>query len=458
MTSPGAVTGNNEGAGGFLRNLVGARPGEGAVVLWASAYYFLALAAYYVLRPIRDEIGSNDIEKLAWMFTGTMVAMLAVHPLYTSIVSRMPRRKFIPLAYRFFILNLAIFFALFKLIPPAQSVWVARVFFVWVSVFNLFVVSVFWSLIADLFRSGQGKRLFGVIAVGGTLGAMFGATLTTSLVKVLGSINLLLISAVILELAVQASKVLDRSEATLRAADPQAGINPSTSPSTSAAISAANVEGDKAVGGGAMEGIQRILSNPYLLGISVLIFFYTISSTFLYFQQADIVARVFADDRAERTRVFGLIDIAVNGLTLFAQLFLTGRVIKWFGIGVALAFVPVVTMIGFAAMAVRPELGVLLVFQVLRRAGTYAVQRPGRETLFTVVARTDKYKAKNFADTTVYRFGDQVGSWSYTWGQALGLGLSGLAFTMVPLSVAWLVLSLWLARKYAVLERHPSRS
>ncbi|MBC8088209.1 MAG: MFS transporter [Phycisphaerae bacterium] len=434
-----------------MRKLVDTRPGEGPVVAWASAYYFLALAAYYVLRPIRDEIGSNDIEKLAWMFTGTMLAMLAVHPLHTSIVSKLPRRKFIPLAYRFFILNLALFFVAFKLIPPAQSVWVARVFFVWVSVFNLFVVSVFWSLIADLFRSGQGKRLFGVIAVGGTLGAMFGATLTTSLVKVLGPINLLLVSAVILELAVQASKVLDKSEATLRAVD---GHNEAAGVIEPAAA-ARNLEGDKAVGGGVMDGVKRILSNPYLLGISVLIFFYTISSTFLYFQQADIVARVFADDRAARTRVFGMIDIAVNALTLIAQLFLTGRVIKWFGIGVALAFVPVITMLGFAAMSVSPVLGVLLAFQVLRRAGTYAIQRPGRETLFTVVARTDKYKAKNFADTTVYRFGDQVGSWSYTGGQALGLGLSGLAFTMVPLSVAWLLLSLWLARKYAVLERDP---
>lgn len=447
MTAPGAVSNSNEGVGGFLRNLVGARAGEGAVVLWASAYYFLALAAYYVLRPIRDEIGSNDIEKLVWMFTGTMIAMIAVHPLYTSIVSKLPRRKFIPLAYRFFIANLVIFFVLFKLIPPAQSVWVARVFFVWVSVFNLFIVSVFWSLIADLFRSGQGKRLFGVIAVGGTLGAMFGATLTTSLVKVLGSINLLLISAVILELAVWASKVLDSSEAKLRAADGLSADSPA------AIVTASTTEGDKAVGGTAWEGIQRILSNPYLLGISVLIFFYTISSTFLYFQQADIVARVFADDRAERTRVFGMIDLAVNGLTLFAQLFLTGRVIKWFGLGVALAFVPVVTMIGFGAMAFSPTLGVLLAFQILRRAGTYAIQRPGRETLFTVVARTDKYKAKNFADTTVYRFGDQVGSWSYTGGQALGLGLSALAATMVPLSIAWIALSVWLARRYARLEK-----
>ncbi len=449
MTAQSAANGNSRGAFGFLRNLVNAKPGEGTVVVWASAYYFLALAAYYVLRPIRDEIGSNDIEKLAWMFTGTMVAMIAVHPLYTSIVSRMPRRKFIPLAYRFFILNLALFFVAFKLIPPAQSVWVARVFFVWVSVFNLFVVSVFWSLIADLFRSGQGKRLFGVIAVGGTLGAMFGATLTTSLVKFLGSINLLLVSAVILELAVQASKVLDKSEVRLRAADDTAA----PSDPTRSVVSAQTIEGDQAVGGGVMDGVRRIFSNPYLLGISVLIFFYTISSTFLYFQQADIVARVFADDRAERTRVFGLIDIAVNALTLIAQLFLTGRVIKWFGIGVALALVPIITMLGFAAMSVSPVLGVLLTFQVLRRASTYAFQRPGRETLFTVVARTDKYKAKNFADTTVYRFGDQVGSWSYTWGQALGLGLSGLAFTMVPLSVAWLLLSRWLARKYAVLER-----
>jgi AAA family ATP:ADP antiporter len=434
-----------------LRDAVGARPGEGAVLLWASAYYFLVLCAYYVIRPIRDDMGAaSGVENLAWLFTGTMAGMLAVHPLYTALVARLPRRRFIPLAYRFFILNLVVFFLVFRSVDATQAIWVGRVFFIWTSVFNLFVVSVFWSLVTDVFRPGQGRRLFGIVAVGGTLGAVFGSSITTGLVGFLGPLNLMLVSAAILELAVQASKVLDRAEADLRAADasPVEAAGAASAPAAPVNAGGSN----EVIGGGVLEGIRHVFSSPYLLGIASLILFYTISSTFLYFQQVDIVARVFKDDPTGRTRVFGALDVAVNVLTLVAQLFLTGRVMKWLGVGFALAFLPMVTMLGFGIMSVAPVLVVLVVFQVVRRAGNFAIQRPAREALFTVLPRTDKYKAKNFSDTTVYRFGDQVGAWSYTWMGALGLGLSGLAFSMVPLSAAWLALTVWLGRRYSRLE------
>lgn len=435
-----------------LLQAVGARPGEGAVLLWASTYYFMVLAAYYVIRPIRDDMGAaSGAENLAWLFTGTMVGMLLVHPLYTSLVSKLPRGKFIPLAYRFFILNLVVFFVAFRTIDPAKAVWVGRVFFIWTSIFNLFVVSVFWSLITDVFRPGQGKRLFGIIAIGGTLGAMLGSTITTALVGVLGQLNLLLVSAVILELAVQASRVLDRAEA---------GFRLTEEPSQTPVAKAADSEGSSSevIGGGVMEGIRHVFSNPYLLGVASLILFYTISSTFLYFQQVDVVARVFGDDRVARTRVFGLVDTAVNVLTLLAQLFLTGRVMKSLGVGKALAFLPALTMVGFGVMAAAPALSVLVVFLVARRAGNFAIQRPGREALFTVMPRTDKYKAKNFADTFVYRLGDQVGAWSYTAMSALGLGVSGLSFTMVPFAALWLVLTVWLGKQYLAKEASGARS
>jgi ATP:ADP antiporter, AAA family len=425
-----------------LRDAVGARPGEGAVLIWASAYYFLVLCAYYVIRPIRDDMGAaSGVENLAWLFTGTMAGMLLVHPLYTSLVSKLPRTRFIPWAYRFFILNLVAFYLVFRSVDAEQSIWVGRVFFIWTSVFNLFVVSVFWSLIADIFRPGQGKRLFGVVAVGGTIGAMLGATITTALVGKLGALNLMLVSAVILELAVQASQVLDRKEAGMREAD-------SLESSAPDAPATRRDNSDAVIGGSVWDGIRHVFASPYLLGIASLILFYTISSTFLYFQQVDIVERVFGDDRVARTRVFGAMDIAVNVLTLFSQLFITGRVMKWLGVGFALAFLPVVTMLGFGIMSVAPALMVLVAFQVARRAGNFAIQRPAREALFTVVERTDKYKAKNFSDTFVYRLGDQVGAWSYTGMGFLGLGISGLAFSMVPLSVAWLILTLWLGKQY----------
>lgn len=430
-----------------LREAVGARPGEGVVLLWATSYYFLVLAAYYVLRPIRDEMGAaSGVENLAWLFTGTMVGMLLVHPLYTSLVSRLTRRRFISWTYRFFILNLIAFYLVFRMVDPSQAIWVGRVFFIWTSIFNLFVVSVFWSLITDVFRPGQGKRLFGIVAVGGTIGAMLGATITTSLVGVMGPINLMLVSALILELAVRASHVLDGAEAAMRAAeDEEIAVAAGSAP---AGTGPAADSSKAVIGGGVMDGIRHILSSPYLLGIAVLILFYTISSTFLYFQQVDIVARVFKDNPTGRTQVFGAMDIAVNVLTLIAQLFLTGRVMKWFGVGFALAFLPTLTLIGFGVLSVAPVLAVLIGFQVLRRAGNFAIQRPGREALFTVLPRTDKYKAKNFSDTFVYRLGDQVGAWSYTGMAIFGLGLSGLAFTMVPLSAAWLALTLWLGKQY----------
>lgn len=420
------------------------------MLVWATAYYFLVLCAYYVIRPIRDDMGAaSGAEKLAWLFTGTMVGMLLVHPLYTSLVSKLRRRQFIAWTYRFFILNLVIFYAVFRVVSAEQAIWVGRVFFIWTSIFNLFVVSVFWSLITDVFRPGQGKRLFGVVAVGGTVGAMLGASITTGLVGIMGPLNLMLVSAVILELAVRASHVLDKAELKMRSVEeltaPVATIDSSKS--------AASDSSSDVIGGGVMDGIKHIFSSPYLLGIASLILFYTISSTFLYFQQVDVVARVFGEDRAARTRVFGAMDLTVNALTLLAQLFVTGRFIKWLGIGAALAFLPMVTLLGFGIMGFAPTLAVLIVFQTVRRAGNFAIQRPAREALFTVLSRSDKYKAKNFSDTFVYRLGDQVGAWSYTWMAVFGLGLSGLAFTMVPLSVAWLALTVWLGRKYANHER-----
>lgn len=436
---------SSSGLAARLRAAIGAREGEGAVLLWATAYHFLVLCAYYVIRPIRDDIGAaSGAEKLAWLFTGTMAGMLAVHPLYTALVTRLTRKRFVSYAYRFFALNLVGFFLYFRVADPKEAIWAGRVFFIWTSIFNLFVVSVFWSLVTDLFRPGQGKRLFGFVAVGGTLGAMLGATITSSLIGVVGSVGLMLVSAVILELAVQAAGVLDRHEGAMRQAAAAEGERTASSNRDAS---------QEVIGGGVLDGIKHILTSPYLMGVATLILFYTISSTFLYFQQADIVKAAFGDDRESRTRVFANMDLITNGLTLIAQLFLTGRVMKWLGVGVALAFLPVLTLVGFGILGIAPVLSVLIVFQVARRAGNFAIQRPGREALFTVLPRTDKYKAKNFSDTFVYRLGDQVGAWAYAGMAVFGLTASGLAFTMVPFSALWLLLTVWLGKQYAQREQ-----
>ena len=459
--------------------------GEVTALLWSFGYFFLVLTAYYILRPIRDEMGVvGGVRNLAWLFTGTLIGTLLLHPVYTWLVSRLPRPRFIAFTYRFFIANLVGFYLLFQLADSMQSVWVGRVFFIWISIFNLFVVSVFWSFMTDIYHPEQSKRLFGVIAVGGTLGALLGSTITTAMVDMLGPINLLLVSALFLEFAARSAGILGRYEPQLALVAEQLAntqqvqtegdasqaplakspadnvvtgrVATVTSEKSKSDAERSSVERSEAashdvevIGGRVIDGVTHVLKSPYLLGIAGLMLFFTIASTFLYFQRVDIVSREFANDAIGRVRLFGAIDVATNALTLATQLFLTGRLLRWFGLGFGLAFLPVVSLIGFGVLGAAPVLAVVVVFEVCRRSGNFAVARPSREVLYTVLSRSDKYKAKNFNDTFVYRLGDQVGSWSYTAMAWLGLTLSGLALSMVPLSLAWLLLALWLGRAYS---------
>lgn len=443
----------------LLNRAVDLRKGEGRALAFSFSYYFLLLCAYYIVRPIRDEMGvAGGVDNLAWLFSGTLLGMMLLHPVFTSLVKRLPRNRFVPLTYRFFIANLVIFFGLLKLIPLENSVWVGRIFFIWVSVFNLFVISVFWSFMTDIYQSSQSKRLFGMLAVGGTIGAITGSTITSALVAALGPVNLLLISALLLEGAARVSSALERSEQTLALAaledeqheqskdDENAQFIPSAA-QTQGTIEAVALKQKEIIGGSVFEGVGDVLRSPYLIGIAVLMLLFTVTSTYLYFMQAEIISGVSQDSRI-RTQVFANIDLIVNIITLLTQLFLTGRIMRWFGIGLSLAFLPIVSLLGFGIMGLAPTLMVLVLFQILRRAGNYAIQRPAREVLYTVLPRTEKYKAKNFNDTFVYRVGDQIGAWSYTAMAWLGLSVSSLAISMIPVSAVWLVLVLWLGKRY----------
>jgi AAA family ATP:ADP antiporter len=393
-------------------------------------FNFIVLASYYVIRPIRDDIGAaGGVENLSWMFTATLIAMLIANALFSAIVARMSRRRFIPIAYRFFILNLALFYLLMHSASPAQAVWVGRAFYVWVSVFNLFVVTVFWAFMTDVFNSDQGKRLFGFISVGGTLGGIVGGGLTASLVRHVGTANLLIISAALLECGAWCVRFFP---AHFRRETEQ------------------QHQAERPIGGNLWSGVTHAFSSPYLLGICAFMLLHAITSTLVYFQQADITAHQF-HDRAARTAFFAQLDLSVNVLTIVVQIFLTGRLLKWLGVGITLAMLPAVSLIGFVSLAVLPTLSLLAVFQVLRRAMNYAVSRPAREVLFTVLRREDKYKAKSFMDTFVYRAGDQIGAWSYPALRWLGLGLTGISWAAVPLVAFWCVLSLWLGRRQVAL-------
>jgi len=422
---------------GFLKKIVAVEEHEVRPMLLAALYYFLLLAAYFVIRPIRDDMGiAGGVRNLPWLFLGTLLGMLLVHPLFTALVSRLPRRLFIPISYTFFAVNLVVFWLLFQTISEDAGIWTGRVFFVWTSVFNLFVVSIYWSLMADLFRPAQAKRLFGFIAVGGTVGAVVGSSVTAFLANRVGPTNLLLVSAAILGLAMLAARKLMSTVTRSRIDDDP--LRPPT----------AQIE--QPVGGGVFDGVRTVFASNYLLGIVTYMLLYTITATFLYFQQAEIVEVSFTD-RAARTVFFARIDLAVNILTALTQIFLTGRIVRRIGVALSLATLPLVCILGFAALGVTPTLIAIAIFQVLRRSSNYAIARPCREMLYTVLPRSAKYKAKNFIDTFVYRFGDQVGAWSYTGLGALGLGAAAISLVAAPLAAVWLVIGLWLGREHKVL-------
>jgi AAA family ATP:ADP antiporter len=415
----------------LFAKIVDVKPEEVRALWLGFVFFFVVLAGYYVIRPIRDNIGATQFENLWWMFTVVLLVMIVANALFSSIVSRMSRRTFIPIAYRFFILNLIIFFILMQYMPPGKQPWVDGCFFVWVSVFNLFATAVFWGFMTDLFTTDQGKRLFGFIAVGGSLGGMLGPIITTSLVHRVSTGVLLLICAAMLELAAQSVRFFP---AEFRRED--------SNPEQDAA--------EKPIGGKFWDGVTNICKSPYLFGLFLFILLYTFTSTWTYFQQSELTRAGFVD-KASRTAFFAKLDLTVNTLTLFLQIFLTGRLMKFLGVTVTLLFMPVLSLFGFAAMGFAPVLFVLAAFQVARRASTFAFMRPAREVLFTVLRREDKYKAKSFIDTFGYRCGDQFGAWSYGGMQHFGLGLSTISYLALPVVAGWCALGVWLGRKQRVL-------
>lgn len=405
----------------LLAKLANIRLEERAAVLWSFLYFFSLLCSYYIIRPIRDEMGvQGGVENLQWLFTATFVAMLAIVPLFGWITARYPRKRFLPIVYYFFAANLILFYLAFNL--EYDKVYVARIFFVWVSVFNLFVVSVFWSLMVDVYSNEQSKRLFGFIAAGGTVGAISGPALTSFLAVPVGKVNLLILSALFLLVAVVCMKRIIHWSDTARG--------------NSATTSTDILDEERPLGGSIIAGIKLVFASPYLLGICGLMLLYTTLSTFLYFEQAQIIRDNFADSDA-RTSVFATIDLATNTLTLLLQLVIVGRLVPVIGLAWTLAIIPLLLAAGFFVLSMSPVVTVLIVVQVIRRAGNYAIMRPAREMLYVVVDRETKYKAKNFIDTAVYRGGDAVSSWVYAGMKSVGLSAANIALIAVPLSLLW---------------------
>ena len=405
-------------------------------VLIAALFFFFVLTALMVLRPARDALGlEHGIESVRWLIVVTAVATLAVNPLFGWVVSRLRRLQFIGATYGFLVLSLVGFWALLMFAPGAIGQRSGQVFYVWFSVFNLFVTMVFWALLADRFTSDQGKRFFALISVGGTLGAIFGPWLTSQLAQPIGTPNLLLVAGGFLLLAVAAAWLL------VRVAPDRAG------PDAPAAAAGFASEAER-IGGSAWAGLRAVFRSRYLTGIAGYILLMTVLATFIYFTRLQMVAAV-ADDMDARAAILGNIDMWTQVAVLVLQLTLTGKIIQRFGLGAALAILPVATALGFIGLAIYGSFVVLVLLEAANRAVQRGITRPAREALFTVVSREEKYKAKAFVDTFIYRAGDVVGAQTEGALGRLGLAMGGLVSVVVPLALVWAALGLWLGRAQA---------
>ena len=413
----------------LLRRLVVLQPGEAPALLASFATLLCMFASYTILRPVRDALGiTSGLEKIPYLFWGVFIVMLVLQPLYGWLTSRFPRAVFLPWVYGFFIANLLGFYVWFRL--GADRTWIARTYFVWVSVFNLFVVAAFWSLMADLFTREQAGRVFGFIWAGASTGGLIGPFIAHELAVPLGAINLLPISAALLAVSLVLMIAVIRLQRT-QAAAVRVGEPP---------------QADAALGGSLWAAFGQVVRSPYLLGIALFVLLMTWVSTFLYLEQQAFVAKAFAT-ADERTRFFGGVDFWVQAASLLMQLLFFGRLFKWVGLRAMLVSVPVIMTAGYALVALAPGFMVLVVVYAVRRVGDYALTRPCRDALFTVVSREEKYKAKSLIDTFVYRGGDALsGSLYKELTGSFGAGPAAIGWLGAAISALWSVLALALGK------------
>jgi AAA family ATP:ADP antiporter len=423
----------------ILQRFANIRRDEVGPTLIAGLFFFCVLTALMVVRPAREALGmQRGIEAIRWLFMGTVLVTLLVNPLFGLLVARFRRLAFITATYLFFALGLMAFYALLVLAPASIGERTGQVFYVWFSVFNLFATMLFWALMADRFPLEQSKRLFGVIAVGGTLGAIFGPWLASVLARPLGTASLLLVAAGFLSLAIGAAWWVTRLRTDRL--QPIAGDTNAMPAETESGV----------IGGSAWEGFRAVLHSPYLLAICAYVLILAVMVTFVYFTRLQMVAAL-GTNLDMRTATFAQIDMIAQIATLVLQALVTGHLMKRLGVAVTLALLPVTVALGFIGLAILGSLAALIAFEAAFRAVQRGVMRPARETLFTVVARADRYKSKAFIDTFVYRTGDVVGAQTEGLLGRLGMGLAALASFAVPLALVWMALGLWLG--YAQRER-----
>jgi len=418
----------------FLTRTLGIEAGEFVAVAWSFAYFFFVMSSYFMLRSVREAMAIvSGVENIPWLFTGTFTLMLLATPAFGWITSRFSRRQFLPWIYIFFISNILLFFVAFTLAKSNDwsVLWISRAFFVWLSVFNLFVVSVFWSFMADIYSRQQSRRLFGVISAGGSAGALLGPLLTSVLVTRIGFENLLPISATLLSCAVYCifrlrGWVLQQK-------------------SENAQDVATRTRSEKPLGGSIWAGLKFVLSQPYFAAIALALACANFVGVATYMYLAELVDQTFVGtDR--QTQVYAIMDAMINAMSFIGQLLIVKISVKRIGIGWTLAIMPAVSVIGFAILAINPVFIVIAALHVVRRSLGFGLTKPTTDMLYAVVTPEAKYKAKNFIDTTVYRGWDVVSTWTIR--SAAALGLSGIALLCVPIALAWAATALWIGKAY----------
>ena len=408
-------------------------PGELTAVVFAFLWLLCILLGYFILRPVRETMGTLvGTSELQQLFLASFLVMIVAVPLYAALVARLPRRWLVRSVFHFFAASLLVFWYAMRFEDESMQVWTARVLFVWISVFGVFSTSVFWSVLADLFSSPQGRRLFGIIAAGGTTGAILGSLLTSQLATQLSTRTLVLLPALMIEIGLGFAWRLEKQANAIR--QPSGEVDQVRSQDATAIAR-----------GGLLAGIVHVVKSPYLASICVFLFCVQGFATLLYFEQAEIVDAAIVD-KESRTGLFAYLDLGTQLLTLFIQLALSGIILRRLGVSFALTLLPLIYLVGFAALAFHPTLWTLVVTMIFSRGVGYGITVPSREVLFTVVSREDKYKSKNFIDTVVLRGGDTAAGQIVGSLRGLGVPLFHLNVWALPLVALWAALSWSLGR------------
>jgi ATP:ADP antiporter, AAA family len=418
----------------MLQRIAGVEPHEIKAALTAFVYFFFLMTSYFILRPLRDTMGTiYGVAHLQELFTGTFLLSLIVAPIFAGLASRIRLASFLPWVYGFIAITLIVFYLLFQ--SHTNDRWIAAAFYVWVSTFNLLTISVFWSLMADVFSSAQAKRLFGFIAAGGTVGTICAPAFTVLFVGALGANTLLLISAAGFAITGILVRVMEGEKRRL----------------LTVVEEAQKTTLDHRLGGNPFDGFKLLFQSRYLLMIALFLLLMTWISTVIYFQLGDLISKDFVS-RDARTRAYASIDLATNSIAVLIQLFGTGRFLRRFGVTTGLLLNPIIMVVAFLAVVFSPALMVLASIQVVRRFTEYAIAKPSRDMLFTAVDQQAKYKAKNVIDTVVYRFGDLTSSWLSA--AVLPYGVAGLAIFGIVISAIWFPIAYLLGRSYERAQTH----